>query len=122
MLVQPTLLGYDVGRAGPTPLPLDGRSITPDRSLLLDSFRQIILCHSRQLAQLEKGGKPPAEVKQMFAQARADMARLEADRFPAPEVIECEQYGSKARYLTQKLHSDVPLDEFLRGLYKAVVS
>ena len=49
-------------------------------------------------------------------------ARLEADRFPAPEVIECEQYGSKARYLTQKLHSDVPLDEFLRGLYKAVVS
>ena len=122
VLVQPTLLGYDVGRAGPTPLPLDGRSITPDRSLLLDSFRQIILCHSRQLAQLEKGGKPPAEVKQMFAQARADMARLEADRFPAPEVIECEQYGSKARYLTQKLHSDVPLDEFLRGLYKAVVS
>eukprot|EP00964_Phaeocystis_antarctica_P054720 scaffold32195_cov65-Phaeocystis_antarctica.AAC.6 len=58
----------------------------------------------------------------MYAQARADMAKLEAERFPAPEVIECEQYGSKARYLTQKLHSDVPLDELLRGLYKAVVS
>ena len=76
----------------------------------------------RQLAQAEKSKTPPEGVKAMFAQARADMAKLEADRFPAPEVIECEQYGSKARYLTQKLHSDVPLDEFLRGLYKAVVS
>jgi hypothetical protein len=122
VLVQPTLLGYDVGRTGATPLPLDGSSITPDRSLLLDSFRQVILCHSRQLAQAEKSKTPPEGVKAMFAQARADMAKLEADRFPAPEVIECEQYGSKARYLTQKLHSDVPLDEFLRGLYKAVVS
>ena len=122
VLVQPTLLGYDVGHTGATPLPLDGRSITPDRSLLLDSFRQVILCHSRQLAQAEKSKTPPEGVKAMFAQARADMAKLEADRFPAPEVIECEQYGSKARYLTQKLHSDVPLDEFLRGLYKAVVS
>ena len=44
------------------------------------------------------------------------------ERFPAPEVFECEQYGSKARYLTQKLHSDVPIEEFLRGLYQKVVS
>ena len=124
VLVQPTLLGYDAGRmhAGGVPLPLDGRSITPDRSLLLDSFRQVILCHSRQMVEAERGKNCPAEVKALFAAARADMAKLEAERFPAPEVIECEQYGSKARYLTQKLHSDVPLDEFLRGLYKAVVS
>ena len=53
---------------------------------------------------------------------RTDMARLEADRFPAPEVIECEQYGSKARYLTQKLNPDVPLTTFLQGLYKAIVA
>ena len=69
-----------------------------------------------------RGDSPPEGVKAMFDAAKADMEALEQERFPAPEVFECEQYGSKARYLTQKLHSDVPLDEFLRGLYKAVVS
>ena len=95
VLVQPTLLGYDVGRAGPTPLPLDGRSITPDRSLLLDSFRQVILCHSRQLAQLEKNVKKPPRGQAMFAQARPHGTPRGG---PLRPVIECEQYGSKARY------------------------
>ena len=33
----------------------------------------------------------------------------------------CEQYSSKARYLTQKLNPDVPLATFLQGLYQAIV-
>ena len=45
-----------------------------------------------------------------------------AERFPAPETFECEQYASKARYLVQKLNPDVPLSTFLQGLYKAIVS
>ena len=96
--------------------------LVPTRSLLLDSFRQIILCHSRELAEAEKGKSAPPGVAALFKAARADLAKLEAERFPAPEVFECEQYGSKARYLTQKLHSDVPIEEFLRGLYQKVVS
>ena len=47
---------------------------------------------------------------------------LVAQRFPVPEVFECEQYASKARYLVQKLNPDVPLNTFLQGLYQAVVS
>lgn len=50
-----------------------------------------------------------------------DLKRHEEERFPAPETFECEQYSSKARYLVQKLNPDVPLSEFLQGLYKAVV-
>ena len=46
----------------------------------------------------------------------------ERERFPAPETFECEQYSSKARYLVQKLNPDVPLSEFLQGLYKAIVA
>ena len=34
----------------------------------------------------------------------------------------CDRYGSKARYLVQKLNPDVPLSTFLQGLYKAIVS
>jgi len=50
------------------------------------------------------------------------MEQREATRFPAPEVFECDQYSSKARYLVQKLNPDVPLAEFLQGLYKAIVA
>ena len=57
----------------------------------------------------------------LVSAAQADRDLLETGRFPAPEVFECEQYGSKARYLTQKLNPDVPLSEFLQGLYKAIV-
>ena len=120
VLVQPTLLGYEVNQQ-PAPLPLDSRMLVPTRSLLLDSFRQIILCHSRQLADALRSGSAPEGVKAMFDAAKADMEALEQERFPAPEVFECEQYGSKARYLTQKLHSDVPLEDFLRALYERVV-
>ena len=54
--------------------------------------------------------------------AREDAALLHEKRFPAPEHFECDQYGSKARYLTQKLNPDVPLSSFMQGLYKATVS
>lgn len=43
-------------------------------------------------------------------------------RFATRQVFECEQHGSKARYLVQKLNPDVPLHTFLQGLYRAIVA
>jgi len=63
-----------------------------------------------------------ASLKQLESAARQCVDTLEAERFPAPVVYECEQYASKARYLVQKLNPDVPLMTFLQGLYKAIVA
>ena len=65
--------------------------------------------------------KESAELQKLLDESREAAARLAADRFPAPERIECTQYSSKARYLTQKLHADVSLLDFLRALYKTTV-
>ena len=67
-------------------------------------------------------GQGDAQLQAMLDGVAAGKDELESTRFPAPEVFECEQFGSKARYLVQKLNPDVPLSTFLQGLYKAVVA
>ena len=63
-----------------------------------------------------------SELQQLESTSHAELEKRSNERFPAPEVFECEQYASKARYLVQKLNPDVPFTTFLQGLYKAVVS
>ena len=103
---------------------LEGASIQPDRLLLCDSFTQLIVCRGAALAGwLREGERHPAaeELAALVGSVDAEVARLDSGRFPAPERILCDQHGSKARYLTQKLHQDVPLPKFLQGLYSAIV-
>ncbi|KAL3893865.1 MAG: hypothetical protein SGPRY_013972 [Prymnesium sp.] len=135
VLVQPTLTGYEAGKSAGIPLPLDPSAIGekpthltahpswPQRSLLLDTYLQIVLCHGAHVAawQRSQDFKPGTDVHKLVSAAQQDLKRHEEERFPAPETFECEQYSSKARYLVQKLNPDVPLSEFLQGLYKAVV-
>ena len=122
VLIQPTLTGLEPGRP-PAPLPLDSASIAPSRTLLLDTFQQVVLCHGAHVAawMKEKDGKENPELQKLLDDSRERAAALAANRFPAPERIECTQYSSKARYLTQKLHADVSLLDFLRALYKTTV-
>ena len=104
----------------------------PERSLLLDTFLQVLLCHGASIAQLRRakkdggagaaGGGAAEALTALEDAAHADVDQRERTRFPAPEVFECDQYGSKARYVVQKLNPDVPLSTFLQGLYKAIVS
>ena len=111
--------------------------MVPERSLLLDTFMKLILCHGAHIAQWRRsaaasgatpsGGAPAGaasdpDLEAIVESGRKDLEALSAARFPAPEVFECDQYGSKARYLVQKLNPDVPLLEFLQGLYKAIVA
>ena len=123
VLVQPTLYGYERGGA-PQPLPLEAPSMVPERSLLLDTYLKLLLCHGASVANWRRSPElqDDAMLQELLRAGRADLDRLESERFPAPEVFECEQYGSKARYLVQKLNPDVPLSTFLQGLYKAIVA
>ena len=124
VLVQPTLTGYERGRPAAR-LTLDPAAMSADRSLLLDTYLKIILCHGANLAQQRRaagGANADPELDKLEKAAHDDVARLEGERFPSPEVFECDQYGSKARYLVQKLNPDVPFTTFLQGLYTKVVS
>jgi len=121
VLVQPTLVAYERGRP-PAAMPLDPGAMVPDRSLILDTFLQVLLCHGSHIAQLRRTAPEDPSLKQLESAARQCVDTLEAERFPAPVVYECEQYASKARYLVQKLNPDVPLMTFLQGLYKAIVA
>ena len=123
VLVQPTLRGYVRGQP-PAPLPLDASSLSADRSLLLDTFLQVLLCHGANIGNMRRSAEYAAEpaLTRLLEEAHADVAGLARERFPAPEVMECEQYGSKARYVVQKLNPDVPLTTFLQGLYQAIVA
>jgi len=123
VLVQPTLTGFARGQPAAR-LPLEASAMSPDRSLLLDTYLKLILVHGANLAAMRRSADAShnADLQQLEAVARAELERLESERFPAPEVFECDQYASKARYLVQKLNPDVPFLTFLEGLYKAVVS
>jgi len=122
VLVQPTLTGYERGRP-PTPTPLDPAAMHPERSLLLDTYLKLVLCHGATIGAWKRSAEMQAnpELNNLLESSRRDLDTLAAGRFPAPETFECEQYGSKARYLVQKLNPDVPMVEFLQGLYKAIV-
>ena len=122
--MQPTLVGYALGQPSGQQLALDPSAMTGDRSLLLDTFLQLVLCHGSQIGQLRRNPETANEpaLTQLETTARADMAEIASKRFPAPEVFECEQFQSKARYLVQKLNPDVTLTTFLQGLYKAIVA
>ena len=131
VIVQPTLVGYELGRPAQA-LPLDPAAMHPERSLLLDTFLNVLLCHGASIAQLRRaskdagggggGGPANAALSALEEAAHSDLEARELQRFPAPETFECDQYSSKARYVVQKLNPDVPLSTFLAGLYKAIVS
>ena len=105
-------------------MPLEPSTMSPDRSLLLDTFLKLILCHGSNVAQWKRSDELASnpELTSLLKAASDDLASASEARFPSPEVFECEQYGSKARYLVQKLNPDVPMLEFLQGLYKAIVA
>jgi protein transport protein SEC23 len=123
VLVQPTLTAH-APDAAPAPLPLEPHSMTPERALLLDTFLQVGLCVGFNLANAQRAadGEGVKQIDSVLEAARAQRDKLAEGRFPAPLVYECEQYGSKARYLTQKLNPDVPMNTFLAGLYQAIVA
>ena len=123
--VQPTLMGYERGSGDRgVAMPLEPHAMAPERSLILDTFVKLILCHGAGVANLKRapGAASDPSLQAMLDAIERDRSALEDERFPSPEVFECEQYGSKARYLVQKLNPDVPLATFLEGLYKAIVA
>ena len=89
----------------------------PVHSLHLTSWRsprippQVIVFHGETISAWRKQGyheDPEHENFRSLLQApKEDAAVLLQERFPVPMYIECDQYGSQARFLLAKLNPSV---------------
>ena len=110
IMIQPTLLAYSFN-GPPVPVLLDVTSIGPDRILLLDTFFQVIVFHGETISAWRKQGYHEDPEHQNFRELlnapKEDAAMLLQERFPVPMYVECDQYGSQARFLLAKLNPSV---------------
>jgi len=110
IMIQPTLLAYSFD-GPPVPVLLDVTSINPDRILLLDTFFQVIVFHGETISAWRKQGyhEDPEHqnFRELLSAPKEDAAMLLQERFPVPMYVECDQYGSQARFLLAKLNPSV---------------
>jgi len=110
IMIQPTLLAYSFS-GPPVPVLLDVTSIAPDRILLLDTFFQVIVFHGETISAWRKQGyhedAEHTNFRELLNAPKEDAAMLLQERFPVPMYVECDQYGSQARFLLAKLNPSV---------------
>merc|ERR1712113_549956 len=127
MMIQPSLVGYDITESwseeeeeqsnfavGDVPLELTSRH--PKRILLLDTFFHLVIWYGRQVAkwrnqelwkQEEEDGFKAYEWFKDFLAAPKDTAdQRAANRFPCPNLIECDENSGQQRFLIAKLNPD----------------
>lgn len=110
IMIQPTLLSFDINSSDqePEPVLLDSISLAPLKILLLDTFFQLVIWHGKQIADWRKAGyheQPEYEYFNAFLEApKKEAMEILMDRFPLPRFIDCDEGGSQARFLMAKLN------------------
>lgn len=119
IIIQPTLLSYDVNTFGsvnedglintePEPVLLDSISLGPDKILLLDTFFHILIYHGATVAAWRKAGYHEMEgyehFKSFLEAPKKEAMEILVDRFPLPRFIDCDEGGSQARFLMAKIN------------------
>ncbi|KAK6454166.1 uncharacterized protein RJT20DRAFT_56763 [Scheffersomyces xylosifermentans] len=120
IMIQPTLLSYDVDTFGavdettgepniePEPVLLDSLSLGHSKILLLDTFFHILIHHGSKVAEWRKAGyheQPEyAHFKEFLEAPKREAMEILMDRFPLPRFIDCDEGGSQARFLMAKLN------------------
>lgn len=120
IMIQPTLLSYDIDTFGavdettglvitePEPVLLDSLSLGHSKILLLDTFFHILIHHGKKVAEWRKAGyhEQPEYVhfKEFLEAPKKEAMEILMDRFPLPRFIDCDEGGSQARFLMAKLN------------------
>jgi len=109
-MIQPTLHSYSF-QGPPQAVLLDSTSVLSDNILLLDTFFDVVVHHGMTIAawQQQRYHEMPehAAFKALLQAPKDDAERLMADRFPHPKYTECNQNGSQARILLNRLNPSV---------------
>lgn len=107
IMIQPTLFSYSFN-GPPVPVLLDVTSVAPDRILLLDTYFHVVVFHGETIASWRKQNyhlQPShANFRELLNAPKDDAAGIIEERFPVPMYVECDQYGSQARFLLAKLN------------------
>ena len=132
MMIQPSLVGYDITETwseeeeeqsnfavGDVPLELTSRH--PKRVLLLDTFFHLVIWYGRQVAKWrnqklweqeeEDGYKAYEWFKEFLATPKEEADQRAANRFPCPNLIECDENSGQQRFLIAKLNPDQSAQE-----------
>lgn len=132
IMVQPTLLSYDVETYGaadggedpnyePEPVLLDSMSLGKTKVLLLDTFFHILIYHGGTVAQWRKEHYQDQEgyehFKEFLLAPRKEAMEILMDRFPLPRYIDCDEGGSQARFLMAKLNPSTSYSSNPNHLY-----
>ncbi|CAK9442189.1 uncharacterized protein LODBEIA_P59320 [Lodderomyces beijingensis] len=121
LMIQPSLLSYDINTWGsvvdettneaisePESVLLDSASLGHSKILLLDTFFQILIHHGSQVADWRRAGYHEQDefeyFKEFLEAPKKEAMELLSDRFPLPRFIDCDEGGSQARFLTAKLN------------------
>lgn len=120
IMIQPTLLSYDVDTFGaideatgqpntePEVVLLDSISLGQSKVLLLDTFFHILIHHGKKVAEWRKAGyhnlDEYAHFKEFLEAPKKEAMQILMDRFPLPRFIDCDEGGSQARFLMAKLN------------------
>jgi len=107
LMIQPTLHCYSM-KGPPQAVLLDSQSVQPDVILLLDSFFEVCIHHGETIAAWRKAkyqDQPEYEYfRQLLEAPKTDAANIIKDRFPVPRLTDCDQRGSQARILLNKIN------------------
>jgi len=108
VMIQPALLQYSLGVAGPVPAKLDAEAMQPDVILLLDAFFHVVIWRGERVQAWCDAGYQDREDYAHFRkllQAPAEDAKLIlADRFPVPRYVSTSAGGSQERFLTSRVN------------------
>jgi len=78
---------------------------------LVDTFFQVIVFHGETIAAWKKQcyheDPEHTNFRELLNAPKEDAAVLLTERFPVPMYVECDQYGSQARFLLAKLNPSV---------------
>ena len=103
LMIQPMLKSYPVNSTEPLYVPLEMSSLAPNTSLFLDTYFRTLVWYGKDVAAWRDQGLQDtpeyANVKRSIEEPLAEAKAVHDERFPAPQLITCDQDSSLSRYL-----------------------
>ncbi|KAK1350515.1 GTPase-activating protein S23 [Hamiltosporidium tvaerminnensis] len=133
-MIVPTLISFHY-QGEIKPVEMDSKSLKDDCILLLDTFHNVVLWRGESIASWIKEGYHLKEdfkyFKEILDEAETKAKSLVNERFPTPQFVVCDRYGSQERILLAKVNpslknsvvvtDDIDFETFYKHLCKIVV-
>lgn len=107
VMIQPSLLAYELDKEDPTPVFCDVDALKPDIVILVDTYFYTLIWHGKTIASWVDQGYHLSQdyenLKQLLEKPVADAQIILDDRLPVPKLIKVNQGQPMERLLKSKL-------------------